>query len=101
MQFLILFSHIVLKRIFKPLLNEHYVIEKHNVIEEPVVKRGSGRPRVTQQPRAPKKEEGQELKDHLQFSKREGESQKLERRSHKKQQPQERPKSVSWMYQIY
>ena len=55
---------------------ENYAIEKQNVIEEPVVKRGRGRPRVTKQPRAPKKEEGQELKDHLRFPKREGESQK-------------------------
>ena len=44
-----------LKRIFKPILNGKYEIEKQNVIEEPVVKRGRGRPRVTKQPKEPQK----------------------------------------------
>ena len=34
---------------------ENCVIEKQNVIEEPVVKKGRGRPRVTKQPKEPPK----------------------------------------------
>ena len=34
---------------------DYYILEEQNIIEEPVVKRGRGRPRVIKQPKEPKK----------------------------------------------
>ena len=79
---------------------DYNIIEEQNIIEEPVVKRGRGRPRVIKQPKEPKKEEDQELKDHLRFSKRGAERQQFEQRSHKKNGQRNTGSSFSWRSQI-
>ena len=90
--FYILFEN----NIFKPILNVNYVMKKQNVIEEPVVKRGRGRPRVTKQPKEPqKKRKAKNWNTTYDSQKKRRRKPQVKTEEPQEQQPKERPKSVS------
>ena len=80
---------------------ENSTIEVKNIIEEPVVKRGRGRPRVIKKPKEPEKRERPIIERPPTIPQNRWRKPILEQRSNEKNNQRNARSSLSWMYQIY
>ena len=73
---------------------DYYILEEQNIIEEPVVKRGRGRPRVIKQPKEPKKRGRPRIERPPTISQKRWRKPNVRTGEPQEKQPKERPKFI-------
>ena len=71
---------------------ENSIIEEQNIIEEPVVKRGRGRPRVIKKPKEPEKRERPRIERPPTIPQKRWRKPNVRTEEQREKQPKERPK---------